>query len=147
VLPLTTPLICVRPGRFQQAPLPIETASTVYLPSVGTSTSGPHSGRILLASENNELDVAEMATRPDPDEPSSDDDHHISISLPRRRLASFRLERVFTTLLLVILFAIALLIAAALLSPAANTLIATIVHVDIRAEIDSLWSLLQRIHF
>ena len=166
VLPLTTPLVCVRPGRFQRAPLPIDTASTVYMPALPLKTRSSKAQlrrepsliadqtpravttSALASPENDELDIAEMVTRPEPGEPSSGDDLTV-VATPRTRSTSFVrwLERLLTTILLLLFLVVVALIAAALLSLQANAYIISILHVDIRTELANLWQLIRRIHF
>ena len=62
----------------------------------------------------------------------------------RKNLA--RVERILTVLLSVILFVIAVLIVVAIFSAQANTVIAHVLHVDIRMEIEYLLQLIQQFH-
>jgi len=71
---VTPPLVCVRPGRFQHAPLPIETQTTLYLQTVsdqpnydaGTKQLAPETPIPPSEPQAHAIeDVADMATRPD----------------------------------------------------------------------------------
>src|SRR5215469_10523845 len=54
---VTPPLVCVRPGRFQRAPLPIEAQTTLYVPTVSNqppdaASKGPSSQKMSHPSDS-----------------------------------------------------------------------------------------------
>ena len=121
------PLVCLRPGRFQDAlsqdegresATPIKTTvPVVELQQQETHDDAPVQDVLMDVQRNKDLgDIAR------------------------------RVEHILTVLLGVILFVIAALIVAASFSAQANTAIVHVLHVDIRMEIEYLLQLIQQIH-
>jgi hypothetical protein len=143
---VTPPLVCVQPGRFQQAPLPIDTQTTLYLQTVSgqslsdTSTRHP-SPQTSIPSPASQAetveDVADMATRPDKR------GTHGTERSPYAAMRRGKPARTVTMVLLLTVLVIAIFIASALLFPGVNDGIVYTLHVDIRAEIAYLLQLIQ----
>jgi hypothetical protein len=97
--------------------------------------------------ENDELDIAELATRPEPGDPSPPLANRALETITGRPSLLHILERLFTFTLLFLILAIVILIVAAMLSSQANIAIIGVLHIDIRAELATLWQLIRQIHF
>lgn len=125
----TFPLVCVQPGRFQadstQAepePMPEPINDIAPTPDVQQQ------------SVVHETPVQDVVVPP--------------VAQERKNIAAlgWRVERVMTLVLGLILFVIAVLIVVASFSEQANTAIASVLHVDIRMEIEYLLQLIQQFH-
>jgi hypothetical protein len=101
---LTPPLVCVRPGRFQQAPLPLETQTTIYLQTNSNQPIYDPSKRNLAPKasfssslpsaepQHNRLNTAHRTHNPTADIPSWSPVHELDIedivTRPERRRVS-----------------------------------------------------------
>jgi len=123
------PLVCIQPGRFQTA----TPASSEY-------THIPEPVRVdSPISDEQQQEAHEIRVQ----------DEVVPIAVQERKgVASIarRVERTVTLVLGLILFIIAVLVVAASFSQQANEVIAHVVHVDIRMEIEYLLQLIQQIH-
>jgi len=120
------PLVCVRPGRFHADASQTESV----LESVNVTMS---------VSEVQQQEVDEVPIQ----------DEAISTSVQERKNLTYivrRIEHNATVLLGIIVSLIAILIVVALFSEQANTIIAHVLHVDIRMEIEYLLQLIQQPH-
>jgi hypothetical protein len=145
---VTPPLVCVRPGRFQRAPLPIEAQTTLYVPTVSDQSLDAASKR--YPSQKTPLPppkprphvldiIADVVTRPEKQSVHSND---TSRKASHRR---HKPEHTVTRILLLIVLLIAIFFVSALLFPGVNDGIVYVLHVDIRAEIAYLLDLIQHL--
>lgn len=139
VLSLATPLLCVKPGRFQLNAMLIETASTVYLPAL-TSNAQPHPRLV----EPDDFDLAEMATRPPLNFTDEADIGEVkTVARQPRRIMPLRLlGQLLVTLLVIGAGGIIGLTGAALISSEVNTYLTGLLAIDIRATLSQLWNML-----
>ena len=144
----TPPLVCVQPGSFQRAPLPIEAQTTLYLQtipdqSLDDASKGPSSPEIAISVSKPQPRVvehiADAATRPDK-RPVHRQDTSRKVAMHRDKLV-----RIVTEILLAIVLLILFLIVSALLFPSINDLLMQILNVDIRADIAYLLELIQHL--
>jgi hypothetical protein len=122
----TTPLDCIQPGQFDDRH-PIENASTgpVKIVTAILPQSPPIPSEHYPAS----------STQPDPDIDKLK-------TTPDRSKRGKHIERVVTIVFLVVLLIVVALMITASLSVSANTFIATVLHIDIRAELAYLWQII-----
>jgi hypothetical protein len=145
---VTPPLVCVRPGRFQRAPLPIEAQTTLYVPTISdqpldaASKKHPSLKTPLPPAKPQPHavdDIADVVTRPEKQ-------HVHSKAISRK--ASLRRHKpghtVIQILWLIVLLT-AIFFVSALLFPSVNDGILYVLHVDIRAEITYLLDLIQHL--
>jgi hypothetical protein len=118
-------LVCIRPGRFQ----------------AGVSLSTDPLNAFPVAPMQAQLEEETEVTLASPQEGNH------AVETPARTRPLKVVERIVTTILLILLLAIAAMIILAELSGTANTRIALLFHVDIRHEIGYLISLVRLIHF
>ena len=144
----TPPLVCVQPGSFQRAPLPIEAQSTLYLQTVPDQSLDDAGKRDLSPQTSVSSpkpqpqatdDIADVATRPE----KRDGDHEATSHKVARRRG--RLEHPATQILLVIVLLAFFLMGIALLFPSVNDALTQVLHVDIRAGIAYLLALIQHL--
>ena len=118
------PLVCIQPGRFQPDASSVEHVSE---PVKGIPD-------VQQPQEAHETPVQ---------------DEVVPIAVQKRNNVvsiAHRIERILTFVLGLILFIIAVLIVTASFSPQANEVIAHVLHVDIRMEIEYLLQLIQQLH-
>jgi hypothetical protein len=144
----TPPLVCVQPGSFQRAPLPIEAQTTLYLQTIldqpiddASRTDLPPQTSISSPKPQPHVidDIADVATRPEK--------RGVQRQATSRKVTTRRdkLGRIVIEILLVIVLLTVCLILSALLFPGVNDVIAQILHVDIRSEIAYLLELIQHL--
>ncbi len=134
----TAPLTCIEPGQFQSddhnaiekaTTGPMKVVSVAADSSVSqqqnTSSQSHPANRRPVSSSQPDLDIDQVKTTPDP-----------------IKSRGKRIEYVVTIVLLVVLLIVVVLMMAASLSASANTFIATILHIDIRAELAYLWQII-----
>lgn len=132
--PLPAAFVCVQPGCLQEsAPidmtttLPVKTTAQQQAEQAGKKRQGQSVSQAPIAAPFSDVD--QLPTRPQ-----------------RARRAVRNIERFLTVVLLVLLLAIIMLVIVASVSANANTFIAGILHVDIRAEIAYLLQLISHLH-
>lgn len=156
------PFVCVQPGRFQKPDAaPISASHAIAaIPSFDTepvqsAVQQEHTPKqqAPIIQRQERPGVWEIATKPVPhlaavaesrdveeeDEPESEPVGAIA------RIGQM-IERTLTFVVLIILITIVVLVVAALISLQANSIITTILNVDIRAEIAYLLQLIQQLH-
>jgi hypothetical protein len=145
---VTPPLVCVRPGRFQRAPLPIEAQTTLYVPTVSDQSLDAASKRhpsqktplSPSKSQPHAVDViTDVVTRPEKKR------IHDNGTSRNASLRHHKLEHTVIQILLLIALLIAVFFVSVLLFPSVNGGIVDILHVDIRAEIAYLLDLVQHL--
>jgi hypothetical protein len=136
----TAPLISIEPGQFQSADHnAIEKATTGPMKVItAASDSAPQKQNSSLQS-NSALHSSVSSPQPDVDI------DQVKTIPERSRSRSKRIERVITLLLLVVLLVVVALITTASLSTSANMFIATMLHIDIRAELAYLWQIINHL--
>lgn len=125
----THPLICVQAGRFQTEPVQAVVVEQMALPIDKQKTRPPTPQKITAPIHH------------DPLAP----DTNTSVSMSRSKRIIRGIELFLTFVILTALVLVLCLIIAAISSATANTFIARIVGVDIRAEIAYLWQLIQQL--
>jgi hypothetical protein len=143
----TPPLVCVQPGSFQRAPLPIEAQSTLYLQTIPDQSLDDVSKKDLSPQTSvsspkpqpQVIDIADLVTRP---EKRRVDRQTTSRKVAMRR---GRLKHPVTQILLVIVLLIFFFIVSALLFPSVNDALTQTLHVDIRSGIAYLLELIQHL--
>ena len=143
-LPSTTsdaPLRCVYTGRFQQTAQDVLADALITTDPVPVAQQNfPAQPTSITASARQQSIQADIEAQPaQPPVPQLDSQQ----SSPSR-VASIS-ERVFTTLFLTLLSVLVLLVISASLSTQANAVMAQFLHIDIRAFILSVWSLIHQI--
>ncbi len=138
------------PFRMEVSPL----AGTAFPPAqldgnkaelaVSSSLLCVHPGRFQVDAVP-QLDFSTKETTWDEHIGDEDDDEDEETEKPRGSFIK-RVERFLTVVVLLSLLGIALLITLTELSPAANSLIAQWLHIDIRGEIAYLWNLVHQLH-
>lgn len=131
--PMTVPLFCVQPGRFRAPDSPDnergisaskKSAELEMIDEVPTQV--PAALKLAkVAKPVSPFDIDVVETRPE---------------VPKRVIVWG--EQVLTFLAFIVVLTITLLILLAVLSDKANAMIACVLHVDIRAEIENLWRLI-----
>ena len=123
------PLVCIQPGRFQA------NAFSVEQPDLPESVKAVAS----FPDEQQQQEAHEMPAQ----------DSVVPVAGQERKNvigAARRIERIVTLALGLILFVIAVLIVTASFSAQANEVIAHVLHVDIRMEIEYLLQIIQQLH-
>ncbi len=157
--PVSAPLVCVRPGTFQRAPLPVDAITTIQIPAVPPSpllpprSAQPLQRPVSLAgvTEQQRVRRATPIVPPSPPPvPSARFDRDMIAEIatrPGRRRVHIvhAIERAVTLALLIVLVALLVLVAVALIYPQVNAFVASVLHVDIRAEIAYLWQLVRHL--
>ncbi len=153
-----SPLVSVQPGYFQETlpsfntpsstrpnyyhasnphpPFPVRPAGTA-----GTSTPVDVDKIQTRPDRNNTPDIDSIQTRPDTSGPLNVDNYETHLPSPTTKKK--KPLRLFTLLILCLLSLIILIIVASLLLTNANILVYGALHIDIRAELTSLWSFLR----
>ena len=121
------PLFCVQPGRFHEpAPYSVVRKSNALAMIDEVSTQVPVARKLAkVAHPASPFDIDAVETRPES---------------PKRVIVWG--EQVLTFFTFIVVLTITLLILLAVLSDKANAMIASTLHVDIRAEIEYLWRLI-----
>ena len=136
-----TMLVCVKPGRFQAEPKQLDFVSTDPIKAM---TVEPTNTQLKVTS-------AKLSVPPVPGQrtftfpPTSLEDDDEEPAKPHRGVIRL-IERPLTILVTLMLIIIIGLIALAEFSPAANSQVAHLLHIDIRGEIAYLLSLIHQIH-
>ncbi|MBE3560943.1 MAG: hypothetical protein IMW89_17235 [Ktedonobacteraceae bacterium] len=156
------PLVCVRHGRFQKETLSLADIPTnpaparqrlerrqqgrqsmaTEVPTKDTDVKAVETAQPESSQQTSQEEVAEIATRPEQQTEQAEG----ALSNDRSKRGIW-IERVLVVLLAIILLVVIVLIVLALAFEQANTAIAEILHVDIRAEIAYLLKLLHDFHF
>lgn len=131
--PAAVPLFCVQPGRFHEPDPPsvANRAPTLRKSDIAAMidevpTQVPVARKLAkVAYQTSPFDIDVVETRPE---------------VPKRMIIWG--EQVLTLFAFIIILTITLLILLAVLSDKANAMIASMLHVDIRAEIEYLWRLI-----
>lgn len=160
--------VCIKAGRFHSAPVPIDAVTTLPMPSMTrpqprittTAAPPPRHPAVPVPLSTTQQPVQEVPTPPtrSPLPPVATADRIVIdidkiATVPqregrhRRRRFLRRLEQISTNLLLLLVILVLALIFSAEMSLAANTFIATTIHIDVRAELTYLWRLIESIHF
>jgi hypothetical protein len=137
VIATPTPLTCIEAGLFQ----------SIDHSTIEKATTGPM--KAVTATDSSESQQQAVPARPHPVDhqpvPLSQSDLDIDQvkTIPERsQPRGKRIERVVTAILLVVLLLVVVLVVIASLSGRANAFIATILHIDIRAELAYLWQII-----
>ena|SRR5579859_7716460 len=140
---VTPPLVCVRPGRFQRSPLPIEAQTTLYVPTISdqsldAASKPPPSRQTPLPSAQSRPravnNVANVVTQPE--------------KRRVRRNAALRHNKLARAVMAILLFSVLVIAGftvSALLFPSVNDGSVYVLHVDIRAQIAYLLEMIQHL--
>lgn len=147
------PLLCVQPGTFSTIPHPSVEQASQTEEQLARRPAGQPKATVVIP-ERRQVEQPKAAVivpgkrpvTPQAREPVSRIESEDLRTLPERGKRFIgAAERLLTVLLSLLLFIVLVMIVAATLSENANMLIASTLHVDIRAEIAYLWQLITHI--